>query len=76
MRSVAQEHVRDHETRRRISQRFSMDTLTDMQFDVVKCNPCLCKHASKDIRPFYFGDDFVILADENVIRSGFAERIA
>ena len=27
----------------------------------------MCKHASKDIRLFYHGDDFVILADENYL---------
>ena len=36
-----------------------------MKFEVGKFNPCLCKHASIDIRLFYHGDDVVILADEN-----------
>ena len=45
-----------------------VDTLTNMKFEVVEFNPCLCKHASKDIILVYHGDDgdhFVILVDEN-----------
>ena len=42
-----------------------MDTLTTMKFDVGKFKPCLCNYDSKNIRLFYHGDDFVILADEN-----------
>ena len=41
-----------------------MYTLTNMKFEVGSFNPCLCKDASKDIRLFYHGDDFVILAGE------------
>ena len=37
-------------------------------------NPCSCKHANKDIRLFYHGDDFVILADENDLQ-WFAEEL-
>ena len=41
-----------------------MDTVTNMKFEDGKFNPCLCKHASKHIRLFYNGDDFVILEGE------------
>ena len=43
----------------------AMDTLTSRNFEVGKSNPCLCKHASKDFRLFYQGDDVVILANES-----------
>ena len=42
-----------------------IDKLKNMKVDVGKFNPCLCKQGSKEIRLFYHGDDFVILADEN-----------
>ena len=42
-----------------------MDTLTNVKFEVGNFNPSLSKHASKDIRLLYHGDDFEILADEN-----------
>ena len=37
-----------------------MDTLTTMNLEVGKFNPCLCTHASKNFRLFYHGDDVVI----------------
>ena len=51
-----------------------MDTLTNMNVKVGQLIPCWCKHASKDIRLFHHGDDFVLLADENDIQ-WFAEEL-
>ena len=36
-----------------------INTLANMIFEVGKYNPCLCKHASMDVRLFHHGDDFV-----------------
>ena len=41
-----------------------MDTLTNMKLEAGEFNVCLWRHANKDIRLFYRGDDFVILVDE------------
>ena len=40
-----------------------MDTLNDMNFEIGKINPCLCKHAESDITLFYRGDDLVVVAE-------------
>ena len=34
-----------------------------MNFEIGKFNPCLCKHAERDITLFYRGNDLVVLVE-------------
>ena len=56
--SLTQQHV----WRTRRGGEFRSDrhgNTAEREIDVRKVNPCSCKHASKDIIMFFYGDDFV-----------------
>ena len=41
-----------------------MDTLTNKKFAVGLYHPCLCRHATTELRRFHHDGNFAILADE------------